>query len=227
MTNIRQYRKACASVNDTTTLADRVVLSLQACSFYPLIRQLIVRQGAVVLFLVFLHIRREFPSASTLESRGIFFKSPEGGSVFNTKARVTVLGLAGMLAACGGGGGGGGSGASGGTGGGPAPLVYTGNSNPAVITTSNAAILTANIFGGADSSVALGSAVASSGSSARDLTRGLSRAARATPMPAGWKEPRVTADPVDFGTQPCAAGGTVRSFGNLNVSGTGTLTFIW
>ena len=147
-----------------------------------------------------------------------------------TFARITVLGFVGTLAACGGGGGGGGggnaAGNSGGGGGAPA-LVYTGNANPAVITTSNAAILTANIFGGTDSSAAFSAAASSGSSGARDLTRSLSRAARATPRPASSTAPRVTAEPVDFGTAACKNGGSVRTFGDLNVSGTGTLTFVW
>jgi hypothetical protein len=145
-----------------------------------------------------------------------------------TFARITVLGLAGTLAACGGGGGGGGNAAGNSGGGGGAPaLVYTGNASPAVITTSNAAILTANIFGGTDSSAAFSAAALSGSSGARDLTRSLSRAARATPRPASSTAPRVTAEPVDLGTAPCQNGGTVRTFGDVNVSGTGTLTFIW
>ena len=64
------------------------------------------------------------------------------GAYNKVRSAATGIALA-MLVSCGGGGGGGG-------GGGTAPLQYSGNTSAAVITTGNAAALTANITGGTD-----------------------------------------------------------------------------
>ena len=147
----------------------------------------------------------------------------------NTKGvstrRIAVLVFAGMLTACGGGGGdGGGSGVGGG--GGATPLVYSGNSSPAVITTSNAAQLTANILGSANASGAVsGVSTGTESSGARELGRRLIGAIRATPSLSRENRKRLTSDPVDR-TQACDSG-SVRIFGDVNQSGTGTLTFVW
>jgi|SoiMethySBSTD1v2_1073268.scaffolds.fasta_scaffold97877_3 uncharacterized repeat protein (TIGR01451 family) len=134
-------------------------------------------------------------------------------------AGMFVVGLAG----CSGGGG------SGGGGGGQAALQYTGNTNPAVISTSNAAVLTgtaSNTESGADVAGAFGSVTPSQGpqtgdGSAADVPR---RAARrvlaAAAKPTTNTSP--TAVPVNE-TDPCPNGGSVSINGDLTPGGTGTV----
>ena len=139
--------------------------------------------------------------------------------------------LLGALAGCGGGGGegGGGGGDGGGAGGGGAspqgPLVYTGNTNRAVITTNNAAQLTANILGGTDASAAVSAATATDESGARDVARRINSALRATPPLSRPRAPALTSIAVDD-TQPCDSG-SVRMFGDISQNGTGTLNISW
>lgn len=156
-----------------------------------------------------------------MNTKGVSTRGPSARVITKSRsARIAALLFAGILAACGGGGGGG----DGGGGGGPAPLVYSGNSSPAVITTSNAAQLTANVLGGANASGAIsGVATEAESSGARELGRRLTSAVRATPLRPGSRP--LTSDPVDQ-TEPCDSG-SVRIFGDINQSGTGTLTFVW
>jgi hypothetical protein len=140
-----------------------------------------------------------------------------------------MLGLLGTLAACGGGGGGGGGNSGGaGGGGGDTPLSYTGKTTPAVITTTNAAQLTANIVGGATPTGALSSvAPGSEAGGAKELDRRLIRAIRARPSLLRSGSRRLTSDPFDQ-TETCDGGmGTVRVFGDISQSGPGTENFVW
>jgi hypothetical protein len=138
--------------------------------------------------------------------------------------------LLGALAGCGGGGGdgGGGGGEGAGAGGGASPqspLVYSGNTNRAVITTSNAAQLTANILGGTESAAAVSVAMATDESGARKVARRLNGALRATPSLSGPRVPTLTSVSVED-TRPCD-GGSVRMFGDVSQNGTGTLNISW
>jgi len=129
-----------------------------------------------------------------------------------------------LLAACGGGGGG-----DGGGGGGPTPLSYAGNTNPAAITTNNAAAITANVLIGDDSSAIAGSlsvapAVALDGGGLIDLGRHLQRAVRGSISRPDMMKPgaRSRAIAIDE-TEPCDSG-SVRVFGTVNDNGTGTVS---
>ena len=138
-------------------------------------------------------------------------------------SRTAAALLLGTLAACGGGGGGGGDGPGGGST--STPLQYSGNSSAAVVTTTNAGTLTANAlggseFGGATSSIA-GASAAGEGQGQIDIGRRLVRSVRATAAKPRT-DVRLTAVPVDE-TEPCQSGGTVRTFGDLSPSGTGTV----
>lgn len=140
---------------------------------------------------------------------------------------VVALGLL-LLAGCGGGGGGGGGDTQGG-------ITYVGNTNPAVITATNASRLVANIVGSGDASgVIVGPAVATASISqgARDSSSqsGLvhrlntyqhETLTRARGRPSGSRV-SVAAILVDD-TVPCD-GGSIRYSGTLNDNGTGTLT---
>jgi hypothetical protein len=145
-----------------------------------------------------------------------------------TFARIAALGLAGTLAACGGGGGGGGNSGGGSGRAGDTPLSYSGKTTPAVITTTNAAQLTANIVGGVNPTGALSSvAPGSEGGGAKELERQLTRAIRARPSILRSGSRRVTAEPFDQ-TETCDGGrGTVRVFGDVSQSGPGTENFVW
>ena len=145
-----------------------------------------------------------------------------------TFARIAALGLAGTLAACGGGGGGGGNSGGRSGGGGDTPLSYTGKTTPAVITTTNATQLTANIVGGVNPTGAVSSvAPGSEGGGATQLERQLTRAIRARPSILGLASRRLTAEPFDQ-TKSCDGGvGTVRVFGDVSASGPGTENFVW
>ena len=128
------------------------------------------------------------------------------------------------LAGCSGGGGGGGSGG----GGGQAALQYTGNANPASITTTNAAILAAsatNTAAGSDVAGAFSSAAPGSesqvGQGVIDVGRRLAHTMRTmvTKSPADL---RPTAVPVNE-NDTCSNGGTVNISGDLSPSGIGTV----
>jgi hypothetical protein len=144
-------------------------------------------------------------------------------------ARITTLCLAGMLAACGGGGGGGGGSGSAGGSGGDTPLTYMGKTTAAVIATTNAAFLTANIVGGADTSNAFTSAAAGTGGDGvTELEKRLTRAVRAKVSPSGTSSRGLRADPIAPETDPCDGGnGTVQISGDISPSGPGTLNFVW
>jgi|CXWL01.1.fsa_nt_gi hypothetical protein len=145
---------------------------------------------------------------------------------------VVTLGLL-LLAGCGGGGNGGGGGGGGDTQGG---IIYVGNTNPAVITATNASRLVANIVGSGDASgVIAGPAVATASISqgARDSSSqsGLvhrlntyqhETLTRVRGRPSGS---RVSAAAILVDdTVPCDDGGSIRYSGTLNDNGTGTLT---
>jgi hypothetical protein len=137
-------------------------------------------------------------------------------------SRTAAALLLGTLAACGGGGGG--DGPSGG-GGGSTPVQYSGNTSAAVVTTTNAGKLTANAVGGSEvaavtSSIA-GASEASEGQGQIDIARRLVRSVRATAAKPRT-DVRLTAVPVDE-TEPCQNGGSVRTFGDVSPSGTGTV----
>jgi uncharacterized repeat protein (TIGR01451 family) len=126
------------------------------------------------------------------------------------------------LAGCSGGGGGGGSG------GGEAALQYTGNTNPAVIDTSNAAVLTAsasNTDASADVAGAFASVAPSQGPQTtqgsadvpwRVARRVLAAATKPTTNAA------LTSAPVNE-TDSCPNGGSVSINGDLTPGGTGTV----
>jgi len=126
------------------------------------------------------------------------------------------------LAACSGGGGGGG-------GGGAAPLVYTGNTNPAVIGTSNAAVLTANASD-TDSGADVAGAFTSSLAPSREPQTGqgpgavpwrvAQRVAAAATKPTS--NSALTSVAVNE-TDQCANGGSVSINGDLTPGGTGTV----
>ena len=136
-----------------------------------------------------------------------------------------------LLFSCGGGGGGG----DGGGGGTLPPLPYSGNTNAAVVTTSNASGLVSGVFGSSSTADAVAGISTSGqagvqvfdagqiergrrlGSSARDALRhALGAASKTRPL---------TAVPVPFDdTLPCASG-SIRIFGTIDdMTGTGTLT---
>jgi thrombospondin type 3 repeat protein len=131
-----------------------------------------------------------------------------------------------LLAGCGGGGG------SGGSGGGSA-LVYSGNSNAAIITGSNSARLVTAIFGSGETAVIAGGTSIEGSGSVRsgsggliDLARLLNRAS--SDLLARSEQARATQRtvqgviPIDV-IQPCDSG-AVRIFGNLEDDRTGTLS---
>ena len=143
------------------------------------------------------------------------------GAYNKVRSAATGIALA-MLVSCGGGGGGGG-------GGGTAPLQYSGNTSAAVITTGNAAALTANITGGTDVAQATSSIMpsnqAASAQGAIDLNRELTRAFRSTLGKLGSGDGGLTSVPIDSGPLPCDNGGTVRVVGDVDpLSGRGTAT---
>ena len=132
--------------------------------------------------------------------------------------------------ACGGGGGGS-------SGGGPGrivePLVYTGNSDPAIITTSNAPQLILLVIGSDDTLSLLADGSDDRGESSAGRSRGLvdlarrlrgtlSRDAIAACLPEDARRVRALSIPID-GTEPCGSG-YVHTFGTLADDGTGTLT---
>jgi uncharacterized repeat protein (TIGR01451 family) len=127
----------------------------------------------------------------------------------------------GGLAGCSGGGGGGG-------GGGPAPLQYTGNTNPAVIGTSNAAVVTANATNtetGADVAGAFSSVAPShepqTGQSPADVPWRVAQKVRAAATKPTTNA-ALTSVPVNE-TDPCSGGGSVSINGDLTPGGTGTV----
>lgn len=141
-------------------------------------------------------------------------------------ARTAAAFLVGALSACGGGGDGGGS-----AGGAPPSgnLQYSGDSNPAVITASNASRLSAIVIADTGDDI-----VASSLSGARALQAAqdrvqigpyLARTVRKTVTPRAATS-RVSSAPVDQ-TEACSGGGTVRFFGDVAPLGTGTLTVVY
>jgi uncharacterized repeat protein (TIGR01451 family) len=130
------------------------------------------------------------------------------------------------LGACGGGGGGG----DGGGGGGAAPLSYVGNTNAAVITTTNAGPLTANVVSGGDATQAVNPTTSVAQPPLADggmieLGRRLQRAVRASAAQRGalksLSNPALAIaidEPLD-----CESG-SGRVFGTLSDSGTGTVS---
>ena len=148
--------------------------------------------------------------------------------VSRSLARATAALVLGVLTGCGGGGGDGGSG---GGGGGGAPLAYSGNTSPAVITTSNAAQLTGNVVGGGDVSAATsgltGGTAADAGQGALDVGRRLNRSVRAIHAKRADGSPQLrSAIPIDD-TSACTGGGTVRTVGTLSDGGTGTVSVFY
>jgi hypothetical protein len=141
------------------------------------------------------------------------------GLVLNSVvARVMALLTLAALAACGGG-----SSSGGGTSTGP--LVYTGNTSPALITTTNAGQITANVLGsGGTSSLLLSASTPADG--VTSLGRRLNRSVRRSPLPSGTARPLALAVAIDR-TEPCEDGGSVRINGTLNDDGTGTLAVAW
>lgn len=147
---------------------------------------------------------------------------------------ICTFAVLGMSGCGGGGGGGGGVGGGGGGGDGNVPtLVYAGNTNAAVVTTGNAAKLTADVMGSGDApAIIVGVSVASSDAAQRpssgltDVARRLNRSLRGTVLqpgrPSAAQQFAAAANPVDS-TDLCDSG-SVRTFGTLNDDGTGTLT---
>ena len=133
-----------------------------------------------------------------------------------------------LLAACGGGGGDGG-----GAGGVTTPVVYSGSVNPAAISVTNAAALTAGVMGAGDAaSVILGASMSGDDAAqerrsgvvdlSRRLGRGLREATVRVEKAAASRRTAQAVIPVDQ-TEPCDSG-SVRTSGTLNDNGTGTLT---
>jgi hypothetical protein len=136
-------------------------------------------------------------------------------------------GLLALLLACGGGGGDGGGGAL-------PPLSYSGNTNAAVVTTTNASGLVSGIFGSSSTADAV-AGISTSGQAgvqvldAGQIERGRSLARSGRDLlqqsmrAAGGTRPLVAVQ-VDE-SQMCSGGGSVRVFGTLSdTTGTGTLT---
>ena len=129
-----------------------------------------------------------------------------------------------LLNACGGGGGGGSDGG----------IIYTGNTNPAIITTTNAARLVANVMGDSATATAItASRVTENAPSQRTglahLARRLSLHLRETLMQTVAARSAVlhTAAKIEVNeTDPCDSG-SVQITGTLNDDGTGTLTAIF
>lgn len=132
------------------------------------------------------------------------------------------------LSGCGGGGG------SAGAGGSSNPPVYTGATNSAVVTTSNAATLTGNVIGSGDTAATIGGVSIVGGDATQDRSSGviglalrLNRNLRGTVLRA---DPQTSSQrllsaviPVDE-TELCDGGnGSVRTSGTLNDNNTGTL----
>lgn len=149
------------------------------------------------------------------------------------KSRFLVCFAAGLtlatLAGCGGGGGGGGDGGSSPS---ESAVVYDGNTNPADITATNAAGITANVMGSgsAPGSVAsasiVGNLVQNSGNGLAHLSRSLNRGVRNTFSQAqrvsrggGLISAAIPVNQCD----PCDSG-SVCLAGTLNDNGTGTLS---
>lgn len=136
------------------------------------------------------------------------------------RLRVWVVAAC-LIGGCGGGGGGGG----GGNGGAPAtPLTYTGSTDPAVVSTANAALLASNLTGGASVSLSAGSASGASLDSLGllDIGRTLQSALRSVPVRSAGAPSPTAAIPVDD-TSACPGGGSARIFGTLNDDATGTV----
>ena len=122
--------------------------------------------------------------------------------------RIAALLLVGALAACSGGGDEEGAGT-------PGPVVYTGNSNAAVITTSNAARITSSVIGGASVSVALsGATPGGEASGAREAARELGSALRAIRLLPGSRASQLTSVPV-HDTELCDSG-SIRTVGDIS-----------
>ena len=139
--------------------------------------------------------------------------------------RLSSLLVSLLLVACGGGGGGGGGGGSG-------PLVYAGNTNPAVISALNASKLVADLLGSTDTANAVAgysiegnSAARAGGGGLVGQTRRLSRSFSYTLMHAE----RVTSGQgaisgvIPFDETVACDSGSVHIVGTLNDYGTGTL----
>ena len=133
-----------------------------------------------------------------------------------------------LLVACGGGGGGGG-------GDGTSPVVYAGNTNPAVVTAANASKLAAGVVGSDETaSTILGISVESSdatknrGSGVMDLALRLNRGFRGTVLRMSDAQRVAPAAQIEH-TEPCDNGmGSTRTSGTLsdvNFTGTLTITF--
>jgi uncharacterized repeat protein (TIGR01451 family) len=147
---------------------------------------------------------------------------------FLGKAAVALA--AGALTSCGGGGGGGDGGGGGSAG--PTGLNYSGNSNPAVITTSNAGAITANIVSTGEASSA-GSVPslsvappATSDSGMVDLGRRLHsvvRRAAAQPGPLDPRAPGITRAVALDEHVPCDSG-EIHIVGTVSDNGIGTVS---
>ena len=147
-------------------------------------------------------------------------------SISRCLASTAAVVALGTLAACGGGGGGDG----GGGGGGSVPLSYSGNSNPAAITVSNAGAITANVVSAGDTSSAVPTASLSATPAAQvdgmiDIGRRLHRSVRgslAQPLRTGAPRQATLAIAID---EPLDCdSGSGRIFGTVNDNGTGTVS---
>ena len=132
-----------------------------------------------------------------------------------------------LVGGCGGGGGDGDGGA-----GQDSPLRYSGSTTAAIVTTTNAAKLTADVLGGGDTAAALGTVggvsvahaargVGGTGGIA-DIGRLVSRSMRRTPLKSALEDAKAAAIPLDL-TEPCDSG-SVRVSGTLADNGTGTVS---
>jgi hypothetical protein len=130
------------------------------------------------------------------------------------------------------------AGCGGGGGGGVSPVVYSGNTSPAVITTTNASVITANVIGTSDAAAIVGG-IATEGNSASEnqrtgpghLARLLAENFRKITSRMNLVRPAqqsVAGVQIDI-TEPCDADvGTLRIFGPLDdIFLTGTVTFVF
>jgi uncharacterized repeat protein (TIGR01451 family) len=132
------------------------------------------------------------------------------------------------LTACGGGGGGDGGSAGGSA---PVPLTYVGNTNPAIVTTSNAAAITANVVSSGDSSSAIPTSSLSATPAVAqedgmiDLGRRLHRSVRGSlTQPSRASASRQATLAIAIDERLDCDSGSGRTFGTVNDNGTGTVS---
>ena len=146
--------------------------------------------------------------------------------ILSRLAAVSLSSAVLLLAGCGGGGGGGGGAVGGST-----PVTYTGNSNAAVVSATNASALVTNVFGSSDTAVIIGGVAIEGGNAATrrslgamDIARRLNRNVNDIVSRASLAG-RVGSAAVINQSDPCDGGiGAVQTSGTVNdITGTGVL----